>query len=286
MVFSYIGLGEPIKLINKILLSSIADFRRNNDVTSAYLKPGGVFGSDLGKCASFAAENDMAVYLSAGDVIRKSDIIFTFLPDKALKGLAQSLSGHGVENKIFCHFSPAFDASVLDFGGDNTYASFYIPALPKHFSSIDDMPLFIVEGYGDKFEEICTIMRIMNLSFQTVNFKEKQLLISAMNLVGRFRSHIEDSAQRLIKIALHSSPEGEQIFESVISGACTPVTYDPTDTSDAKFAECQRKALMSLGIKDVSAQVGAMLLSGLYSKPQTDSSYSAIKTSAMKLLGK
>ena len=101
MKYSFIGLGKPMGAVNNLFKSHIKKYRLSHVGEEMPLEPGGVFSSNLSAAASFAGENDMCVYLTLEELLINSDIIFIFLPDKAIKTISLTLGKYDVKNKIF-----------------------------------------------------------------------------------------------------------------------------------------------------------------------------------------
>lgn len=285
MKFSYLGMSEPMNVVHEALMRYIVSYRRSHSVVPPLIA-GGIFSSKLEEAAVFAAANEMAVYTSAADIINKSHIIFCFLPEKALKGLASSLRGHGITGKIFCHFNPAFDAEVLDFGSDNTYVSFFIPVYQHANDGIIPHKLF-VEGYGRRFDEITYIAQILDIPLTPITREDKTLLLIAANLLNDFPTYIEQIAQKLMRISFYNNPElADYIFEKYKSHDYTINSYDPTNTANIRFVENQSDILKSIGLNDVSTLFASYLLAKTTKYNPDNEAMSRIADIARKLMKK
>ncbi len=260
MRFSYLGLNEPINLINPSLFSFIRSFRHKEPMLPP-LTPSGVYALNLEETARFAANNEMAVYTSATQLIKSSDIIFCFLPDKALKGLASDLRGHGIKGKIFCHFSPAFNADILDFGEDNTYASFFIPSFEKLTDGKLKPSDMFIEGYGDRYDEILYVCKILGIPFHEINKNDKLMYLTAISMLTDFKDFIEEASKKLLKISLYNNYDlYEEILVKYKSKNHILNHYDPTNADDVRTIEAQSDLLSSIGIDDVSALYASLIL--------------------------
>ena len=100
MKYSFIGLGKPMGAVNNLFKSHIKKYRLSHVGEEMPLEPGGVFSSNLSAAASFAGENDMCVYLTLEELLINSDIIFIFLPDKAIDLIDEASSRARVSGTI------------------------------------------------------------------------------------------------------------------------------------------------------------------------------------------
>lgn len=287
MVFSYLGLSKPLTVVNEAIMSYIGAYYKKHGRISAPLTPGGVYGTDISAVANFAAANDMCAYITADEMIRKSDIIFCFLPDKAIRTLAQSLRGHGIRNKIFCHFTPAFDANILDFGTDNTYISFFIPVY-QHMQTGKIKPKHIfAEGYGDRFDEVTYIAEMLDIPLTLISTEDKAIYLTAANFLNDFSTYIEQAAKKLMRISLYSRPElADTIFKQYKSQDHTLNSYDPIKGGNVRFLENQSDMLSALGLKDVSTLFGSLLLAESRMIDSDKPGYSRITDIAKRLINK
>ncbi len=260
MRFSYIGLKEPASEISPYLLSFIKSYR-HKEPTMPPLEAGGVYCTDFQESALFACENDMAVYTSASDVIKSSDILFCFLSDKALRSLKNDLKGHGIQNKIFCHFSHTYDSDVLDFDDRNTYISLYVPM----FERVDDntrKPTHVfVEGYGPKYDDFLYMCQILSIPVYQITKEDKLILKTALNFISDFKKYIDDRAKKLLNIALYDKPEFVDDFLSKSRDEKFCVNaYDAIENSDIRYIETQNEMLNDIGIDDISTLFASLLL--------------------------
>jgi len=284
MRFSYLGLSEPVNLVNDALFSCIRSFRHKEPMLQP-LNPSGVYTSDFNATAKFASQNEFATYTQVMPFIKNSDIIFCFLPDTALKGLANDLRGHGIKNKIFCHFSPAFNADVLDFGEENTYASFYIPTLKKLPNGSFQPSDVFIEGYGDRYDEIFYVCSILGIKLHEISKKDKLMYISAMTMLTDFQSYIENASKKLLKISLYND---YSLYEDILSKYKNDEyvinNYDPVVTSDIRTINAQKELFDSIGLDDVSTLYASLLLAKSRSMQNDINASEQIKAIALKLI--
>ena len=284
MRFSYLGLNEPINLINDFLFSFIRSFRRKQPMLPP-LTPSGIYAQNVEEAARFAADNEMAVFTSADQFIKSSDIIFCFLPDKALKNLARDLRGHEIKGKIFCHFSPAFNAEVLDFGEENTYASFLMQCLEKLPDGKLKPTDIFVEGYGSRYDEIFYVCQILGIALHEISKNDKLMYMTAMSMLTDFKDYIEEASKKLLKISLYNNYElYENILEKYNSKDYILNNYDPLKTSDVRTVEAQSDMLSSIGLDDVSTLYASLLLAKARGLDAQTSASSHIKQIAQKLI--
>ncbi len=261
MEFSYLGLSEPIDIVNSALLNHTVTYRRTNRNLTPPLKFGGIYGADLQKTANFAAKNDMAVYTKAYDMFSKSDIILVFLPCRAVKSLAASLRGHGITGKIICHFTPSLCAEVLDFGADNTYISMFMPTYYSQSDAGLIPDTVLVEGYGPKMSDIEAIMNLIGINYITLSRENKLAYLAAASFLSDFPRLVESAAHRLMKMSLYSAPQlADSIMEHYKAGDCVINSCSVADSSDYGFFKSQSEVLSSLGIDDISTLFATMLL--------------------------
>lgn len=261
MEFSYLGLSEPVDIVNSVLLNHTVSYRRTNRNHTPPLRFGGVYGADLQMTANFAAKNEMAVYTKAYDIFSKSDIILVFLPNKAIKSLAASLRGHGITGKIICHFSPSLCADVLDFGVGNTYLSMFMPTYYNQGDATFRPDTVLVEGYGSKMSEAEAIMDMLGINYITFSRENKLAYLAAASFLSDFPRLVESAAHRLMKMSLYSAPQlADSIMEHYKAGDCVINSCSVADSSDYGFFKSQSEVLSSLGIDDISTLFATMLL--------------------------
>ena len=253
MVYSFIGLGKPIAAVNNILKTKMREYRKQNPHMECPLKVGGIYATDLSMAASFAGDNDMCVYMSIDELLKKSDIIFIFLTDKALKGISINLGKHIAKRKIFCHFSPAYLAEILDFNSANTYVSMFLP----YFSKDDDGHSFskhiIAEGYGKGIDRLKEIFLNLEIDISFITAEEKIMYLTAVNLCRDMNFVLNATAQRLAKYALASCKDlrGE-LMDLIIQTPSELNTYNPIEAENVDFIQKQCRMLKALGISDIT----------------------------------
>ncbi len=284
MRFSYLGLSEPVNLINDALFSRIRSFRHKEPMLPP-LNPSGVYASDFKEAAKFASKNEMATYTSVMPFIKSTDVIFCFLSDAAIRGLAADLRGHGIKGKIFCHFSPALNADVLDFGDENTYASFFIPTLKKTGNSNPEPSDIFIEGYGDRYDEIFYVCQILGIPLHEISKKDKLMYITAVSMLTDFSKYIENASEKLLKIALY---DDYSLYEDIISkfGSSEYIinSYDPVASSDVRMVEAQREMFKAIGLDDVSTLYASLLLAKTKSVQDEINLSERIKDIALKII--
>ncbi len=284
MRFSYLGLREPVNLINDALFSFIRSFRRKQPMLPP-LTPSGVYAQNVEEAARFAANNEMAVFTSASQFLKSSDIIFCFLPDKALKNIAHDLRGHEIKGKIFCHFSPAFNAEVLDFGEENTYASFLIPCLEKLPDGKMKPTDIFVEGYGARYDEIFYVCQILGITLHEISKNDKLMFMTATSMLTDFKDYIEQAARKLLKISLYNNYElYKEISAKHNNKDYILNNYDPIKASDVRTLESQSDMLSSMGLDEVSTLYASLLLAKVRGLDAQTPASSRVEEIAQKLI--
>ncbi len=253
MVYSFIGLGKPIAAVNNILKTKIREYRKQNPYRDCPLEAGGIYATDLSRAASFAGDNDMCVYVSIDELIGKSDIIFVFLTDKALKNIAVNLGRYIIKGKIFCHFNPAYSADIMDFNSANTYISMFIPHLLKDDEGHSYAKHIIAEGYGRNLEKLKDIFNNLSLDVSFITAEEKVMYLTAVNLCRDMNFVINAAAQRLTKYALASYRDlRDELIELVSQTPSDLNSYNPIEKGDVDFISRQCEMLKALGINDIT----------------------------------
>ncbi len=253
MVYSFIGLGKPIAAVNNILKNHIRDYRRAHPGANMPLTPGGIFASDLSRAAAFAGDNDMCVYMSIEDLLQKSDIIFVFLSDKALKNISVTIGKYLIKGKIFCHFSPAFSADILDFNSNNTYLSMYLPVFSKDEQGHTVSNRIIAEGYGKNTDKLKDTFCELGIDMSFVSSDERLMYLTAVNIVKDMSVILKYTAKRLAKYALASHGElCDELTDIMLQTPSDLNSYSAIDAGDADFVSKQCKALKSLGINEIT----------------------------------
>ncbi len=284
MRFSYLGLNEPVNLINDSLFSFIRSFRHKEPMLPP-LTPSGVYATNIEDAARFAANNEMAVFTSVNQFIKSTDVIFCFLPDKALKGLAADLKGHGIKGKIFCHFSPAYSSDVLDFGEENTYASFFIPTFEKLGDGKIKPSDIFVEGYGERYDEIFYVCQILGIKIHEISKNDKLMYLASASMLTDFKDYIEEVSKKLLKISLYNNYDlYEEILGKYKSHDYIINSYDAASASDVATIRAQCELIKSIGIDEVSNLYSSLVLSKSGNNDTANPSSNQIKDIALKLL--
>ena len=284
MKFSYLGMEEPMREVNASLMTHIRACRREYP-TMPPLTPDGVFASDIQKAASFAVQNEMAVYTSALDMIKNADVIFCFLSESALRSFADDMSSRGITGKIFCHFCPAFNADVLRFDARNTYASFFIPLYQKLPDGTLKAEHVFVEGFGPRYDEVHFVARLLGITLTAIDKESKLIYLTAANFLNDFKKHIEDSAQKLMRVALYNDPAlADEIFQKCNLPDYMLSSYDAIASANLRFVHSQSDMFAALGLNDVSSLFGALLLAKSKSVPKDFSKASHIAEAAHRLI--
>lgn len=264
MIYSFIGLGKPISAVNNILQTHIKNYRKSHFGEMPVLTPGGVFASNLTAAAKFAGDNDMCVYMSVNDLLEKSDIIFVFLNDKALKNISVTFGKVPVKGKIFCHFSPAFSADILDFNSANTYLSLYLPYITKDGDGHSLSKHIIAEGYGKNVDRFKEAMQLLSVKCSFVGREERLMYLTAVNLVKDMPRILKYTAAKLMKYALAGDKElCSELMDIAMENPEALSSYDPVESDDADFAENQCKVLKFLGIDDITKLYAVLLGAGV-----------------------
>jgi len=260
MTYSFIGIGKPISAFNNILQNHIKAYRKSKFGKESILTAGGIFASNLSAAAKFAGDNDMCVYMSLGDLIEKSDIIFIFLSDKALKNISVNLGKHYPKGKIFCHFSPAFSADILDFNSSNTYLSLFLPYITKDEKGNSTSDCIIAQGYGKNLDTFNELMNKLSIKLSFVSPEEKIMFHTAVNIAKDMPLILNYTAQRLMKYALASDKSLSDELISMISNNPTDfISYDTVENEDTDFALRQCSILKSLAIDDITNLYSSLL---------------------------
>lgn len=275
MVFSYLGLSNPINEINTLITASLSRFRKQNGLVAPSLSPGGVFSNNLSETASFASETNMAIYTSAQDLFRKSDIIFVFVPDSALRTLASSLRGHGIRDKIICHFSHGYDASVLDFDHMNTYVSIMHMSTPDGSENV-----WAAEGYGEGFGNFLDSLKSVGINVTSISSNAKSLLLAGLNIATKMPEMIAEISENLIKKAFESDPPiGEKLMDNRLNA---DVSFG--HIRNLKLINNQKAVLTSQGLNDAGIIYGAYLSVAASEHIQNQNTKSEVKKLTSQLI--
>jgi len=198
--------------------------------------------------------------MSLGDLIEKSDIIFIFLSDKALKNISVNLGKHYPKGKIFCHFSPAFSADILDFNSSNTYLSLFLPYITKDEKGNSTSDCIIAQGYGKNLDTFNELMNKLSIKLSFVSPEEKIMFHTAVNIAKDMPLILNYTAQRLMKYALASDKSLSDELISMISNNPTDfISYDTVENEDTDFALRQCSILKSLAIDDITNLYSSLL---------------------------
>lgn len=260
MKYSFIGLGKPIGAVNNLLKSHIKKYRLSHVGEEMPLVEGGVFSSNLSAAASFAGENDMCVYLTLEELLINSDIIFIFLPDKAIKTISLTLGKYDVKNKIFCHMSSAHTADILDFNSKNSYMTWHFPYFIKDENEHSYPGKIIAEGYGKRIDALNEALGVLGIETFFVSPEEKLMYIAALNIAKDLPLMLEYTSKRLIKYALGSYPNlSKELMEMTKASPESFNSYDPVEKDDADFAARQLDILQKLGIDEITRLYSSLL---------------------------
>lgn len=260
MIYSYIGSSGQLASFDNMLKKKIeADKRQKNSFVSI-LEPGGVYSGNAGASASLAGEMDMCAYLSMRDAIEKSDIIFMFLSDGDLEKMSSYLARFKVRDKIFCHFSPAYSADVLDFSSDNTYVSMYIPYFERDNEDKSYPEYLIAYGYGRRLKKFKDLLSELGINCCFVSSEEKLLCLTAVNMAREMPTALTSTAQKLIKYSLASSPVLSESIRSIMDENPKRLSgYDAIEADNKDFALTQCKLLSDLGLADITKMYISLL---------------------------
>lgn len=284
MKFSYLGMEEPMQEVSGALMAHIRECRREYP-TMAPLTPDGVFSPDTQKAATFAVQNEMAVYTSALDMIKNADVIFCFLPERGLKSFAEDMRSRGITGKIFCHFCPAFNADVLMFDARNTYVSFFIPLYHKLGDGTLRAEHVFVEGFGPRYDEVDVVAKLLGISLTSIDKDSKLIYLSAANFLNDFKKHIDHCAQKLMRVGLYNTPAlADEIFQKSNHPDYILSSYDAASSSNLKFVHAQSDMFSAIGLDDVSSLFGALLLAKIKSLPKDSPKASLIAEAARQLI--
>ena len=213
MKVSYLGISKTAMSVTSALRRYIKMYRHEHPGITPPLELGGVYISDIGRSAVFAAENDMYVHYSMEEVFKKADIIFVFLSKNGLHSLPKRLKRSGIRDKIICHFDPGFNADILDFGSENTYVSFLIPILSK--ASRPNRAYHVIsEGYGDRYDEVKYLTDMLELNCTFLTPKEKCIYTTGVDFLKTYPLMLERIGHFLIKVALASD---KSLCDDIIS---------------------------------------------------------------------
>ena len=284
MKFSYLGMEAPMQEVSGALMAHIRECRREYPIM-APLTPDGVFSPDTQKAATFAVQNEMAVYTSAIDMIKNADVIFCFLPERGLKSFAEDMRSRGITGKIFCHFCPAFNADVLMFDARNTYVSFFIPLYHKLGDGTLRAEHVFVEGFGPRYDEVGVVAKLLGISLTSIDKDSKLIYLSAANFLNDFKKHIDHCAQKLMRVGLYNTPAlADEIFQKSNHPDYILSSYDAASSSNLKFVHAQSDMFSAIGLDDVSSLFGALLLAKTKSLPKDSPKASLIAEAAKRLI--
>ena len=279
MTYSFIGLGKPIAAVNNLLKTHIKNFRLQNPGQIPLLPPGGIFASDYSMAAAFAGDNDMCAYMNIDDLLKNSDLVFVFLSDKALKSVSLNLGKHNPKGKIFCHFSPAYCADILDFNSNNTYVSMILPYITKDDEGHSFSNHIIAEGYGKQVDTLRDIFRIFQIDISFVTRDEKFIYLTGANMAKDMPIILKYASQRLIKYALASDADlAKELMDLAFEDAAQLNTYNAVTNSDVDFVYNQCEALKNLGIDDITNLYSSLLTICAEVEKTTDATQKIIKT--------
>jgi len=260
MTYSFIGLGKPIAAVNNLLKTHIKNYRRLHPGEIPLLTPGGIFASDLSKAAAFAGDNDMCVYMAIEDLLKSSDIVFIFLSDKSLKNISLTLGKHNAKGKIFCHFSPAYSADIMDYNSSNTYISMILPYITKDDDGRSFTNHIIAEGYGKNIDRLKDIFRLFQIDISFITREERLIYLTGVSLAKDMPIILKYASKRLIKYALASHTDlSNELMELSFEDPAQLSTYDAVNNSDTDFVQRQCDALKNLGIDEISKLYSSLL---------------------------
>ncbi len=260
MTYSFLGLGKPIAAVNNILKTRIMSFHRDNPDRTLPLEPGGIFASDISMAAAFAGDNNMCVYMSIDELLQKSDIIFIFLTDKALKNISLTLGKHLIKGKIFCHFSGGYFADILDFNSANTYLSMYLPYFTKDNEGHTISPHILAEGYGKNIDRLMEVFSELKINITFITAEEKLMYLTAVNLAKDMPLVLKETAKRLAGYALASGPDTSRELVHMLTETPSELnSYNSMEARDADFVSRQFDILKSVGIEDITNLYGSLV---------------------------
>lgn len=253
MIYSFIGLGKPLAAVNNTLRNHICEYHKSHPDSPLPLEPGGIFASDISRAAAFAGDNDMCVYVSIEDLLQKSDIIFVFLSDKALRSISVTIGKYIIKGKVFCHFSPAFGADILDFNSGNTYLSMYLPRVFKDDDGHTVAKSIIAEGYGRNLDKIKNIFSELCMDVSFVSADEKLMYHTAASIAKDMPLVLKYTAKRLAKYALASHGKlCDELTDIMMQTPSDLNSYNAIDSEDVDFVQRQCDALKSLGMSEIT----------------------------------
>ena len=271
MKFSFFGLSKPASKVSDALSRAIKEYRAKISGAPSPLSPDGVYIPNLDVCTEFASSRKMAVYMNINDLIRKSDVIFTFLSGSTLKNIHKTLRRLEIKNKIFCHFNPEYDAEILDFGPDNTYVSILIPATRKN-GTIDLSYGLISQGYGPRYEDFLDSLEKLGIKVKDLNVDEKCIYQGAVNIIKHLPSLAIDSSKRLAKSILGPDSEILNLFDDMYSlNEHTLSSYSPYDSGDTEYIDNQKKLMKNMGLEDAELFYAVLLLAKSFNADLTSS---------------
>ncbi|MBE7050285.1 MAG: hypothetical protein E7394_05875 [Ruminococcaceae bacterium] len=260
MIFSFLGLSKPASKVSDALMKIVKEYRMKMSGANSPLNPGGVYVPNLEICTGFASSSNMAVYMNVNDLIRKSDIIFVFLPDATLKSLQKTFRRYDIKGKIFCHFSPEYDAETLDFGSDNTYVSILVPAIKKN-GALDFSYGIITQGYGERYNEFLGAIETLGIKVKCLNSDEKCLYQGAVSIMKNVPKLAVESSRKLAKSVLGSDCDIVKLFDDVKnSGEYILSSNSPCEKGDTDYIDLQKKLMKSMGLEDSQVFYAALLL--------------------------
>ncbi len=260
MVYSYFGASRQILSFNNMLKKKTDEDKRIKKSFVSILEADGIYAGTVDTTANLAGELDMCAYLNPKDVIEKADIIFIFLDDEDLKKISDYLGRFNVRDKIFCHFSPAYTAKILDFSPANTYISMYLPYLVEDNASEAYPEHIIASGYGRRLADFKKVFTELGIDCSFVSPEEKLLCLTAVNMVREMPAALTATAQRLVKYALATSPDMSEGIRRVMSENPHMLNgYDAIKEDNEDFALTQCQLLANVGLNDITKMYISLL---------------------------
>jgi len=141
---AFIGNDSIIEMFSKPFQSAITD--------SDKLKICGVMSTDVQCTTKLAIALNTKAYLSVDALLKDADIIFVCRHDNHLAAFSTLMKEKRVRGKIFCHFSPRYDSSILNFSSTNSYFSVGFPYMGTGSQKVKEL-MITFEGDGKRYDE-------------------------------------------------------------------------------------------------------------------------------------
>ena len=162
----------------------------------------GILCRDISQSTKIAITLNRKAFTTLENALYNADMLLVAHPESKLGQFSESMKLHHVRNKIMCHFSQAYDSSVLSCGVTN---SCYAISLPYRFNSekASDLAnsLITIEGGGKRHEEFVSALQNSVKKLVVCNKNDKRLSAISVRIIRQYMKIIINLSKHLFKIA-------------------------------------------------------------------------------------